>query len=424
MAKDKKTRLLEELIKSPETAGARADEAKKLGLDPAKTESSVKAAKSILDDPDAADQNVKFAGLEYPVKLALLNLLSQEGAGAFLARLQRDEKDKGVSKAIGAAIHAVRAQGQNVADMRDRKAVKFEIDTTPPDSYVSPIDTEGNRLVLLARLTAQGRMNVFHVVAGDTQGLSNFEGLALTRATYKRFVRMAEAQMNVPLASVTSDYAAWLVAEAARVSTAAGLPTPSAYEEAKTMIEPPVTAPEHPLHAVLDRKEVEKEADSLVAKSDVLHRLAECAFWVPDESALEKLAERVKEADESKVAVGEDQKRDLRLSAARKTVKEYFEDPSKRAVWTHRLKETAYLLATTERPEEAKIAWATSMALERKDADVEKIPFATELTEKIVRHAGPGGFDAQQVHEHGLGAGGITPEMRAEADREESESAG
>ena len=42
-------------------------------------------------------------------------------------------------------------------------------------SYVSPLDTEGNRLVLLARVTPQGRLNVFHVVVGDLTGLSNFE---------------------------------------------------------------------------------------------------------------------------------------------------------------------------------------------------------------------------------------------------------
>lgn len=416
MAKDKKTKLLEELIKNPQDAEKRADELTKVGLDAAKAGGQAKAAKLIVDDPDAADQSAAFGRLDYPVKLALLNVLSLEGAGAFLARLQREEKDKGVSKAIGAAIHGVRAQGQNVADMRDRKGVRFDFAAEGiPDSYLSALDTEGNRLVLLAKLTPQGRLNVFHVVVGDTQGLSNFEGLALTRSAYKRFVGMAEAQMGVPLAPVNGEYASWLISEAARIGTKNGMPTPAAYGEARTMIEPPSSEPEHPIGRLLDKKEVESASGELVAKSADLHQFAECAFWIPDEDTLEKLSEKVKEADESKVAVSESQKADLRLRAAREIAIAYFDD-EKRTLWDRRLKETAYVLAATGRPDEAKLAWATAMAVGKKGSDVAKIPFATELVEKIVKHAGK--FDSHAGHdhapgEHGAGGAGVSNEMRS-----------
>ena len=82
MAKDKKTKLLEELIKNPQDAEKRADELTKVGLDAAKAGGQAKAAKLIVDDPDAADQSAAFGRLDYPVKLALLNVLSLEGAGA------------------------------------------------------------------------------------------------------------------------------------------------------------------------------------------------------------------------------------------------------------------------------------------------------------------------------------------------------
>lgn len=414
MAKDKKTKLLEELIRKPEEAEKREAELTKLGLDAPKFSAQVKAAKIISDDPDAADQTAAFGRLDYQVKLALLNVLSQEGAGAFLARLQREEKDKGVSKAIGAAIHGVRAQGQNVADMRERKAVKFDFAAEGiPDSYLSALDTEGNRLVLLAKLTAQGRLNVFHVVVGDTQGLSNFEGLALTRSAYKRFVGMAEAQMGVPLAPVNGEYASWLISEAARTGTKNGMPTPPAYADARAMIEPPATEPTHPLEGLLDKKEVEKSSGDLIAKSADLHQFAECAFWIPDEETLEKLSEKVKEADESKVAVSESQKADLRLRAAREIAVSYFDD-EKRQLWDRRLTETAYVLAATGRPEEAKLAWATAIVLGKKGSDVTKIPFATELVEKIVKHAGK--FDPHAGHDHAPGehgAPGVSDEMRS-----------
>lgn len=412
MAKEKRTKLLEELIKNPAAAESKAAELKGLGVtDP----SSLKTAKEILDDPDGADRSAQFAKLAYPLKLALLDELAKEGAANFLARLQRDEKDKGTGKAIAKAIHECRAQGVKVADLREKKSVAFDYSSDEaPVSYLSPIDTEGNRLALLARMTPLGRLNVFHAVCGDTQGLGNFEGMAMTRASYRRFLQMAEAQMQVALAPIPGDWAAWLIAEAARTATAAGLPLPAAYEQAKTMIEPPATAPQNPLRTLLDEKEVAGNAKELVAKSASLHTMPECAFWVPDEATLEALAEKTKAADESKIAVNEEQRKDSRLHAAREVAKSYWND-ERRKLWAGRLEGTALVLAATGRHEDAKLAWATAMDI-GKSGEWEKIPFATELFEKIVRH---GAIDPHAGHDHAPGEHGkVTREMREAAKDE------
>lgn len=409
MAKDKKTRLLEDLIKTPSDASSKHDELRKFGLDAAQIGASAKAAKVIVDDPDGADRPKEFAALAFPVKLVLLDVLAEEGAGAFLARLQRDETDKVISKAIARAIHGVRAQGQKVADMREKKTIKFDFASEDvPDSYLSALDTEGNRLVLLARVTPAGRLNIFHVVVGDTLGLQNFEGMALTRAAYRKFIGMAESQMGARLAPAPSDYAAWMIMDAAKRSVVAGLPTPPAYEQARSMIEAPESEPVHPLEKLLDRKEIEKSLDALVAKSGELHTFPECAFWVPDEAALEKLSERVKETEESKVAVSDKQKQELRDTAASKTLLEYFDD-AKRTLWEGRLRETAYVLAATGRVDDAKLAWGAGIAVGKKGSDVQKIPFARELVFKILRAAHV--HDEHEGHDHGP-----SDEMRAQAE--------
>lgn len=411
MAKDKKNKLLEEIIREPGSAAAKEADLKKFGLDPAATSAGAKTAKEILDDPDGADRSTQFAGLPFPIKLALLDMLAEEGAGGFLARLQRDEKDKAVGKAIAKAIHAVRAQGMNVADMREKKGVKFDFASEGvPDSYVSALDTEGNRLVLLARITPAGRLNVFHVVLGDTMGLQNFEGMALTRAAYRKFIGMAEAQIGARLAPMPGEYAAWMIQDAAKRSVAAGLPTPPAFEQARSMIEAPAAAPAHPVESKLDRKEVEAASSALLDRSAELHRFPECAFWVPEEKALETLETKFKEADESKVAVTDAQRQDLKRKAAGDVMREYFDD-AKRMLWADRLRETAYVLAATDRVDDAKLAWATGLALGKPGSDVSKIPFAVELFEKLVRHAGD-----EHGHEHGGAAPGMSEEMRAQAE--------
>lgn len=415
MANEKRGKLLEELIKNPAAAESKSAELKALGVEPA----SLKSAKEILEDPDGADRSAQFAKLAYPLKLVLLDSLAEEGAANFLARLQRDEKDKGVGKAIAKAIHACRAQGVKVADLREKKSVAFDFTSeAAPDSYLSPIDTEGNRLVLLARVTPMGRLNVFHAVCGDTQGLGNFEGMAMTRASYRRFLGMAEAQMQVALAAIPGDWAAWLVSEAARTATAAGLPLPAAYEQAKTMLELPASAPANPLLSLLDQKEVASMAKELVPKSAELHSYPECAFWVPDEPTLEELAAKTKTADESKGATTDEQKKESRLKAAREVAKGYWND-ERRKLWTGRLEGTALVLAATERKDDAKLCWATAMEISGK-TDWEKIPFATELFEKIVRH---GAIDPHAGHDHAPGEHGkVTDEMRQamkdEADKE------
>ncbi len=409
MAKDKKTRLLEELIQDPASASTRAEEMKRLDLDPAAIGPSAATAKRIADDPDGADRVAEFAGLPFPVKLALLERLGREGAGAFLARLQREEKDKAMAKAIARALHLVRAQGMNVTDLRDRSAVKFDFAAEGlPSSYVSGLDTEGNRLVLVAKVSPVGKLHVFHAVVGDTTGLQNFEGMALTRAAYKKFITMAEAQMQVQLAPMPTDYAAWMVAYAARVATDAGLPVPAAFEDGKAILGAPSEAPPHPIGGVLDVSGIAKETPALVAKSASLHRLPECAFWVPDEATLEKLSERVKEADASPVAANEEQRAQLRDRAGRAVLQEYLDDKN-RGLWSGRLLETAYVLAATGRTEEARIAVATATALAAEKADVESIPFATELVDKIVRQAGA--IDPHAGHAHATS--GLAAEMRA-----------
>lgn len=416
MAKDKRAKLLEELLKDPASAESKAAELKTMGVDPA----SIKSGKEIIDDPDGPDRSPQFAKLAYPLKLAVLDALAEEGAANFLARLQRDEKDKGTSKAIAKAIHECRAQGVKVSDLREKKGVSFDYSNeTTPDSYLSPIDTEGNRLVLLARVTPMGRLNVFHAVCGDTQGLGNFEGMAMTRASYRRFLQMAEAQMGVALAPIPGDWAAWLIAEAAKTATANGLPLPGAYEQAKTMIEPPATAPQSPLETLVDRKEVTSKQKDLVEKSAELHTYPECAFWTPDEPTLETLAEKTKAADESKVAINDEQRKDARLRAAREVAKGYWNDKT-RALWAHRLEGTAIVLAATGRADDAKLAWATGLELAGK-SDWEKIPFATELFDKIIRH---GAIDPHAGHNHAPGEHGkVTPEMRAAA-KDDSPDAG
>ena len=408
MAKDKRAKLLEELLKNPASAEAKSAELKSMNADPA----MIKSGKEIIDDPDGADRSAQFAKLAYAVKLAVLDALAEEGAANFLARLQRDEKDKGVGKAIAKAIHECRAQGVKVNDLREKKAVSFDYSNeSTPDSFLSPIDTEGNRLVLLARVTPMGRLNVFHAVCGDTQGLGNFEGMAMTRASYRRFLQMAEAQMGVALAPIPGDYAAWLIAEAAKTATTAGLPLPQHYEQAKTMIEPPAVAPASPLATLVDEKDVQSKKKELVEKSGELHTMPECAFWTPDEPTLETLATKTKEADESKVAINDEQRKDARLRAAREVAKGYWND-TVRSLWANRLEGTAIVHAATGRLDDAKLAWATAMELRGK-SDWEKIPFATELFEKIVRH---GAIDPHAGHNHAPGEHGkVTDEMRAAA---------
>ena len=121
----------------------------------------------------------------------------------------------------------------------------------------------------------------------------------------------------------------------------------------------------------------------------------------------------MKEADESKVATSEKQKTELKEEAAKKTLVEYFDD-SKRTLWENRLRETAYVLAATGRPDDAKVAWATGITLGKKGSDVEKIPFAKDLVFKILRaadHDHAGHDHAEHDHAHGPSA-----EMRAQSE--------
>lgn len=376
----KLVKLIVELVRDPSGAQAASDELNKLAQDAAAITSALADAHAITDDPDDADSFAKFDALPFVVQLAVLDIVAEEGAVGFLARLDRDVEDKRLSKAVGAAIQKARAEGLDVPDLKERKSVSFDaVAEPPPSSYTTAIDGDGNRVVVAARTGTRG-LDVFYALIGDTEGIQHFEGVPMPRGGYRRFVRTIEAQVHATMVPIEFDYASALLNEAREANGEAGNPVPPQYLDARAIFVPPDDTGA-PIWKLIDASEIEKD-EILVKRSVALHDLHEFMSWAPDGDGVEILINELGDLKDVDRDEADDETSDKIDDAVRASVKKWFTTEMRERI-ARRLEENAFVIWHTDREDDARVCAATALAL-RSDADILDVPFAVRLFDKLI----------------------------------------
>jgi hypothetical protein len=256
-------------------------------------------------------------------------------------------------KQKGVQVEAIRPQGEAVL----RPLPEAEA----PSSYASSIDAYGERAVWWARPARQG-VEVVQVVASDLKGIIAADALALSRRSYREFVKRLPRQNVVTTAEIPRDHARQLIAEAEAEGTRNGFSPPSAYAQALRILGPaPAPPPPRPGDGV-----------DLGPDGELPHQLAGAALfedplfmsWIPEEDALRSFALKVDEIAVSQLFIDEAQRRQAFERAAEEAALAYF-TPRRRAIYSRRLNEMAHVLASAGRIDAARTALAVSRALEK-----------------------------------------------------------
>lgn len=157
--------------------------------------SLVSAAREGGDDADPVvrwlrDGSGNLDGVLKGRALAAVEAAVAMGNGAALAALKANAKDKDVRKAAGAAMHRLKAAGQQVAEVRapaQWSLGKEEAPVLPPVSFLSPPDADGCFSFLLIA-TGDNETVAFGGLAGGASGFRDVDHTHLSRSSRRNLL--------------------------------------------------------------------------------------------------------------------------------------------------------------------------------------------------------------------------------------------
>src|SRR5207253_10236295 len=230
-------------------------------------------------------------------------------------------------KQRGVQVQEIRPQGEPVL----RPLPEGEA----PACYASSIDAYGERAVWWTRPARQG-VELVQIVLSDVKGILAADALALSRRSWREFVKRLPRQNVVATVEIPKDHARQLIAEAEAAGARNGFSPPPAYADALRLLGPaPQTPPPSP-------------GLSLELPDELAHQLAGAALfedplfmaWIPEEDDLRRFALKVDEIAVSRLFIDAPQRQQAFERAAEEAALSYF-TPQRRSLYARRLLEMA-----------------------------------------------------------------------------------
>jgi hypothetical protein len=269
--------------------------------------------------------------------------------GRLLAKEAKRELQK--LKQRGVQVQEVPPQGEPI--------LKPLPEGEAPVSYASSIDAYGERAVWWTRPGRQG-VEVVQIVLSDLKGILAADALALSRRSWREFVKRLPRQDVVSSAEIPREHARQLIADAEAAGARNGFSPPPAYADALRILGPaPAVAPPSPGLAVELTDELAHQLAGAALFEDPLFMT-----WIPEEDELRRFALRVDEIATSQLYIDARQRQQAFGHAADDAAAGYF-TPQRRALYSRRLVEMAHVLASEKRVDAARTALAVSRALEK-----------------------------------------------------------
>jgi hypothetical protein len=308
-------------------------------------------------DPRAAAAEI--AALPEMLALALVHAAGRESRQEVLLQLALGG-NKALAKEAKRELQRLKQKGVRLPDLRmqGEAVLKPLPEAEAPSCYASSIDAYGERAVWWARAARQG-VEVVQVVISDLKGILAADALALSRRSYREFVKRLPRTNVVTTAEISRDHARQLIADAESEGTRNGFAPPESYAGALRLLGQPPAEPPPPPGAALD-----------LGADELAHQLAGAALfedplfmsWIPEEDALRSFALKVDEIAVSQLYVDALQRQQAFDRASEAAALAYF-TPPRRVLYSKRLLEMAHVLAQTGRIDAARTALAVSRAL-------------------------------------------------------------
>jgi hypothetical protein len=313
-----------------------------------------------LPAPEARELAAGIGALPEMLALALVHAAGRASRQEVLLELAVSP-DRTLAKEAKRELQKLKQRGVQVQEIRPQgePVLKPLPEGEAPVCYASSIDAWGERAVWWTRPGRQG-VEVVQVVLSDLKGIIAADALALSRRSWREFVKRLPRQDVVTTAEIPRDHARQLIAEAEAAGTRNGFSPPPAYAEALLLLGP---APEVPPPPPGLSVEVEDEGARQLAGAALFDDPL-FAAWIPEEDELRRFALRVDEIATSRLYIDAKQKRQAFEQAAEDAASNYFTE-QRRKLYARRLLEMAHVLSSEKRLDAARTAAAVARALEK-----------------------------------------------------------
>lgn len=332
---------------------------------------------SLGEAAPAFDELSLFSPESLDAALRQLAQSRRRDALPLLTALAERAPRKEVRKAARRALYRLVQSGVELPPSAPRAMVERQPDR-PVRAWVSGIDGSGSRALWILFEGRYGQISLCSVVLNDRAGIVDAAGGGISKRRLEAELQAMRERQAFPWVEAPVDLAARLVAEALSLG-----PAPPEFARWRRYF-PAVS--DHPElgahHQEMERLEEEARRDpTLGDHSAELLDLPELAGWFLDPDSVQSDAVSLLEARESRIVVSDQIKAERETGIADRVIDREF-GPDTRARWARRLVEMAWIFHATERPREAKIAYATALTLQDQEKSPRHLPFVGTLVQR------------------------------------------
>jgi hypothetical protein len=349
-------------------------------------EETFRAEPSSMLLPQLMDQAI-------PVSLSAvveaLSTMATPEAATLLTQVAATTNAKEVQKAARRALYRLKTMGVDTDSVRvgePRKSV-LEVPKLPiVIALASQIDFAGNRALYLARRRPFSGLMLVSLIINDQRGVLDCNAFPVTKKELTRIVGDIQADDRLTHVELPPTYAQQLVEESYRRNLSTGTPVPQDFQGLHDLIGMPDTPWEQgPIYHLINPEEIRGQPAWLSLPGQLLD-VKEFQGWHVPPEAVQQYREEVRRTAESPIIVSPALQQE-RLEAVQKRVLREMFDPDTCARYRTRLEEMAYLLWQSQRPDEAKRAFASALALQGEGVDPAEHPFLRALFTRSVEMA-------------------------------------
>jgi hypothetical protein len=324
-----------------------------------------------------------------PAVVEALSTMATPQAAALLAQIAARTEAKEVQKAARRALYRLKTMGvdtESLPSQELRKSV-LEVPKLPVvAALTSQIDFDGNRALYLARRRPFSGLVFVSLIINDQRGVVDCNAFPVAKKELTRLVADIQADERLTHVELPPTYAQQLVEESYQRNLSTGTPVPRDFQGLRDLIGMPESSWERrPIYHLVSPEEIRAQP-AWLAQAPELFEAKEFQGWHLPPDTVQKYREEIKRAADSPIIVSPALQQERAEALQKRTLREIF-DAEKRALYRARLEEMAYLLWQTKRPDEAKRALASALALQEEGMDPAEHPFFRGLFTRSVEMA-------------------------------------
>jgi hypothetical protein len=324
-----------------------------------------------------------------PAVVEALSTLATPEAATLLTQIAAKTTAKELQKAARRALYRLKTRGVDTESVRvgePRKSV-LEVPKLPiVIALASQIDFAGNRALYLARRRPFSGLVLVSLIINDQRGVLDCHAFPVTKKELTRLVADIQADERLTHVELPATYAQQLVEESYRRNLSTGTPVPQDFQGLHDLIGMPDTSWEQgPIYHLINPEEIGGQPAWLSLSGQLLD-VKEFQGWHVPPEAVQSHREEVKRSADSLIIVSPALQQERVEGMQKRALREIF-DPDSCARYRSRLEEMAYLLWQTKRPDEAKRAFASALALQGEGVDPAEHPFLRALFTRSVEMA-------------------------------------